>query len=334
MSRAVVLAGPGDLGVRTRPTPSAAAGEVLVRVAWAGICGSDVDLREGSRLPPLSRFPVVPGHEWSGVVVAAGPGVDPELVARPVVAENIRPCPSCAACALGDATSCETGYEETGFTLDGAWADHVVVPAALLHPLPITADLRAAAGIEPAACAAAALSRARLQAGQRVAVVGGGTIGLLAVQLARAEGVEVTVVDPQGSKAELAALCGAVAFLSPAEAEPHAGSFDVVLEAAGARGTAAAAVRLARRGGRVVLCGHPPEDDVLPTADLMAGNLELCTVFGATSAAWRAALAAFSVGTLDPGLLVTHEFALDAATEALDLVAAGGPGTGKVLLRP
>ena len=334
MSRAVVLAGPGDLSLLTREAPEPRSGEVRVRVAWTGICGSDVDLRDGDRHPPLARYPVVPGHEWSGVVEAVGEGVDPRLVERPVVAENIRPCPSCPACLAGDATSCQTGYDETGFTLDGAWADHVVVPAALLHVLPDDADLRSAAGLEPSACAAAAVARAELRPGQRVAVVGGGTIGLLMTQLARAAEADVTVVDPQPAKAALAALCGAVDFLSPLGAREQAATFDVVLEAAGAIGTAASAVRLARRGGRVVLCGHPPDGDVLPTADLMAGNLELRTVFGASSHAWRQALQAFASGTLDPGLLVTHELALEEATAGLDLVAAGGPDVGKVLLRP
>lgn len=334
MSRAVVLAGPGDLSLQTRDTPPLRAGEVLVRVAWAGICGSDVDLRDGGRHAPLARYPVVPGHEWSGVVEAVGEGVDLRLVERSVVGENIRPCSSCPTCLAGDATSCQTGYEETGFTLDGAWADHVVVPAALLHVLRDDADLRSAAGLEPAACAAAAVARAELQPGQRVAVVGGGTIGLLVTQLARAAETDVTVVDPQPAKADLAALCGAVDFLSPLASREQASSFDVVLEAAGAIGTAAAAVRLARRGGRVVLCGHPPDGDVLPTADLMAGNLELRTVFGASSHAWRQALLAFAAGVVDPGLLVTHELSLEDAAAGLDLVAAGGPDVGKVLLHP
>ena len=186
MTRTVVLEAPGSLRVEPRDVPVPGDDDVVVRVEWAGICGSDVDLFTGQRPTGFVRYPVVPGHEWAGDAVAVGAGVDPALVGHGVVAEGIRPCERCGPCRAGNAPQCGTGYDETGFTRDGAWADHLVVPAALVHRLPPGADLRAAAGIEPAACAAAAAERADVIAGQRVVVVGGGTIGLLTAQLLRA----------------------------------------------------------------------------------------------------------------------------------------------------
>lgn len=333
MSRAVVIEAPGRLRIRPGGPSAPGPGEVLVRVAWAGICGSDVDLLAGNRPEGFVRYPVVPGHEWSGTVAEAGPGVDPALVGRGVVAESIRPCGRCEACHRGNAPVCETRYDETGFTRDGAWADHLVVPAAVVHRLPDGADLRSAAGIEPAACAASAVERVRPVPGDRVAVVGGGTIGLLATQLLRAASpAALVVVEPMRSRWELAERCGATAVVAGAAA--GLGSFDVVVEAAGATGTAQSALDLARRGARVALAGIPPRSDVVVTQDVVSKQLQVDAVFGAPRSAWDRALAAFGDGAVDPGVLVTHELGLDDAAHALDLVAGREPGVGKVLLRP
>ena len=334
MNRAVVIEEPGRLRLRASETPAPGPGEVLVRVAWAGMCGSDVDLLTGERPDGFVRYPVVPGHEWSGTVVAAGPGVVPGLVGCGVVAESIRPCDACAPCRDGNAPACETRYDETGFTRDGAWADHVVVPARLVHLLPDGADLRSAAGIEPAACAAAAVERAAPAAGDRVAVVGGGTIGLLATQLVHAVlPSELVVVEPMRSRWSMAERCGATQVVARAPVELES-SFDVVIEAAGAAGTAQRAMDLARRGARVALAGIPAPRDVVVTQRIVSKQLQVSGIFGAPRHAWLRALEAFRDGALDPGMLVTHEVPLDEARQALDLVARRSAGVGKVLLRP
>jgi 2-desacetyl-2-hydroxyethyl bacteriochlorophyllide A dehydrogenase len=333
VTRAVVLEAPRDLRVVTRPDAAPAHGEVVVEVAACGICGSDVDLLEGTRPDGYVRYPLVPGHEWAGVVVDAAPDVDRALLHRLVVAENIRRCGRCAPCAHGDAPRCETRYDETGFTRDGAWAEHLVVPAAYLHVLPADADLRAAAVIEPAACAADAVARAAPEPGARLAVVGGGTIGLLATQLLRArEPAELVIVEPRTERHDMAARAGAsrtVAYADELDA-----TFDVVVEAAGARGTAATAIELARRGGRVVLAGIPAVGDVVATQALVTRAVEVRTVFGASSRAWRDAVTAFASGVLDPAMLVTHELPLTEVGAALALVNGRDPAVGKVLLRP
>ncbi|WP_019815993.1 alcohol dehydrogenase catalytic domain-containing protein, partial [Saccharomonospora saliphila] len=141
MNRAVRLDGPRSATVVAVPVPEPEPGHVVVRVAWAGVCGSDVELYEGRRPEGYVRYPVVPGHEWSGTVEAVGAGVDPGLVGRPVVAEGFRSCQVCPACRRGEPTVCHAAYDETGFTRDGAWADRLTVPARLVHALPDDADL-------------------------------------------------------------------------------------------------------------------------------------------------------------------------------------------------
>ena len=304
----------------------------MVAVKWAGICGSDIDVLNGTRSAEYVRYPVVPGHEWSGIVESIGDGVDPALVHKPVVGENIRSCGKCRSCREGNV--CEGTYSEAGFTIDGAWADRMLVPANQLHVLPDNADLRSAAGIEPGACAATAVNRANIEPHHLVAVVGGGTIGMLCTQLSRARGADVTVIDPRSSRQPIATACGASRLIDPELALSGVRGFDVVIEAAGAIGSVQMAVDLVRRGGRVVVCGAAAPLDVLRSVDIMSKSLVMHGVFGATRHGWNVAVSEFATGNLNPGVLVTHEFPLNEIERALDVSESAGPAVGKVLLRP
>ncbi|MEV7194812.1 alcohol dehydrogenase catalytic domain-containing protein [Streptomyces sp. NPDC093510] len=335
-SRAIVIDRPGSHRLTTGPRPAPGPGEVLVEVAAAGICMSDREVYDGHRDAAYVRYPVIPGHEWSGTVAAVGDGVDPALAGRKTVAEGFRACGVCERCRYGETSLCGGGYAETGFTEPGAFADHVVVPARLLHPLHDDADLRAAALLEPSAVIAAAVRAGRPRPGERIAVVGAGTLGLLAVQLlAAGSPAELAVVDPREARGQLALGFGATHALSPAEAESAYGSFDLVVETAGAPTTAASSCLLARRGGRVVLTGMFTEGAVgIDPVHLSLSQLEVRSVFGASSGAWADAVRAFGLGLLDPAALITHQFPLERFEEAVALVGGGDPKTGKVLLLP
>ncbi|BCJ31662.1 zinc-dependent alcohol dehydrogenase [Actinocatenispora sera] len=332
----VWLDAPGALRMVDSQPPEPMAGEAVVRVGYAGICGSDREMFAGTRPAPYVRYPVVPGHEWSGTVAAVGAGVDADLVGRKVVGEGFRNCQVCAACRRGDANLCAAPYAETGFTEPGAWSDWLRLPARLLHALPADADLRAAAGLEPAACVAAACLAAAVVPGERVAVVGGGMLGLLAVQLLRAAGpAELVVVHPTTQRAALAAACGADDVVTVDAATRLTGRFDAVLETAGAAGAAHQAVTLTRRGGRTVLAGLPSGADTpLVPAELVTAKATIHTVFGAPPRAWTHAVAAFTAGILDPGRLVTHELALTDVADAFGLLAERRDDVLKVLLHP
>jgi 2-desacetyl-2-hydroxyethyl bacteriochlorophyllide A dehydrogenase len=334
MNRAVVFERPRRLRVGVRSLPEVGPGEALIEVHWAGICGSDIEVWHGRRLAERVRYPIVPGHEWSGVVKAIGDGVDPIWLDQPVVGENIRPCGACDACRDGRLATCDGVYLEAGFTIDGAWADHMLVPVPQLHVLPGDADLRSAAGIEPAACAATAVDEARIESHHKVGVVGGGTIGMLCTQLISSRGANVTVVDPRSWRLPIAVLCGASSLVAPEFAQSSIRDLDIVIEAAGVVGSVQMAVDMVRRGGRVVICGIAPLNDVVRSVDIVSKNLSMCGVFGATKMGWDTAVRAFASGSLDPGVLVTHEFSLDDVEGALNVVETGGPTVGKVLLRP
>jgi L-iditol 2-dehydrogenase len=298
MTRSLVVEAPGAHVLIVGDTPAPGSGEVAVRVVAAGICGSDRELLDGTRPEPFVTYPIVPGHEWAGVVAATGPGVDPRLAGRSVVGEGFRNCQVCDRCREGAANLCSAGYDETGFTRPGAFAEFLVLPARLLHLLPEDADLRAAALLEPAAVAAAAVRAARVEPGERVAVIGAGTLGALCLQLLRLRSpAELVASDPRHGRRETALACGATrvetGMLAPA-------AYDVVIETAGAVGTAAIAAGLARRGGRIVLTGIPGSGmgaGITPAA-IVGGQLGLTGVFGAPPAAWKQAVGLFAAGLL------------------------------------
>ncbi|WP_052868397.1 zinc-dependent alcohol dehydrogenase [Streptomyces niger] len=330
--RALVLDGPGAYRLTDAAPADPGPGEVRVRVHASGICGSDRELWEGHRPAGYVRYPVIPGHEWSGTVEAVGAGVPEALLGRKTVGEGFRNCQVCARCHAGETTLCAAGYEETGFTRPGAMADTLVLPARLLHPLADGADLTAAALLEPAACVAAAALKAEVRPGDRVAVVGTGTLGMIAVQfLAAASPAELLVVGRGREREKRALDFGATAFRTADEPLPD--DADVVVEAAGSADAAATALGLLRRGGRLVLTGLPAAGATgLDPTDLVVRQAEVRTVFGAPPAAWAHAVRAFDAGLLDLLPLVTHRLPLDAFAEAVGI--AGRPGAGKVLLHP
>ncbi|MFF9129846.1 zinc-binding dehydrogenase [Streptomyces sp. NPDC014776] len=334
MTSHVVVEAPGEHRIAAHTPRAPQAGEALVRVHSVGICGSDREVYQGNRPEGYVRYPLTPGHEWSGTVEAVGPGVPASLAGRKVVGEGFRNCQVCDRCHAGETTLCTAGYEETGFTQPGAMAPTLTLPARLLHVLPDDADLTAAALLEPAACVAAAALKANARPGERVAVVGTGTLGMFAVQFLRAGSpAELLVVGTRTDREALARQFGATGFRTKDQELP--GDFDVVIETAGSADAARTAAALLRRGGRLVLTGIPaPGADGLDPTDLVVRQLEVHTVFGAPPDAWAHTVRVFAAGLLDPVPLVTHELPLTEFPRAMELVGSGDPKVGKVLLHP
>ncbi len=333
--KALVIERPLSAAVADVARPEPGAGEALVRVAANGICGSDVEILEGRRPAPYVRYPIIPGHEWAGTVEALGAGVTGIERGAPVVAEGFRACGECARCREGLTNLCEAEYAETGFTHSGACAEFLCVPASLVHVLPAGTDLEAAALLEPAACVAGGLLEADLRPGLSVAVVGSGTLGLLAVALLRLTSpARLTLVGTRPARLALGRELGADQTIDVAGDVPLS-QFDLVFEAANRPEGAQLALRLARRGGTVVLEGISGIDEPALTADLISlGNLRVQGIFGASRAAWRWVVELFAQGQLDPARLVTHRLPLERHGEAFALLGDRSAGALKVQLLP
>jgi len=336
--RAVRVERPGQIGMIETERPAVGAGEVLVAVAAVGICGSDVELLEGSRPAPYVRYPVVPGHEWAGTVAEVGPGVANLAPGDRVVAEGFRACGACDRCKEGRTNLCSAEYAETGFTHAGAFAEFVVVPARLVHRLPADADLEAAALLEPAACVAQGLLEVDLRPGLTAAVVGSGTLGLLAVAMLRlASPARLVLVGSRASRLELGRRLGATEVVDVAGGglDELVDRFDLVFEATNRPSGGAAALRLARRGGTVVLEGISGSAAPSLTGDeIPLKHLRVQGVFGASGAAWRWVVSLFATGALDPRPLISHRFRLDQYDRAFETLRDREAGALKVQLAP
>lgn len=246
-------------------------GEVLLQVAYCGICGSDLhEYADGPHsIPqhvahPLSgcRAPLTLGHEFCGQVVALGPGVEPSLLGQRVAVEPEYRCGECQYCRIGQYNLCESmGF--IGLMGDGGFAEQALVPAYMLHRLPDSVSFKQAAVLEPAAVACHALNQSDLIAGDSCVVFGLGPIGLLLVLLARLRGVErIYAVDLDPGRRRLALEFGASAALDGADPQlPERlrqlsdGGCDTAFEAAGSQQTLSHALHCLRKGGAVVLVG-------------------------------------------------------------------------------
>jgi L-iditol 2-dehydrogenase len=333
--RAVVVERPGALTLQRVPRPDPGPGEILVRVGAAGLCGSDVELLEGRRPARYVRYPIIPGHEWAGTVEAVGPGVDSLEEGAVVVAEGFRACGDCARCREGRTNLCCADYAETGFTHAGAFADFLCVPARLVHRLPSGTDLAAAAVLEPAACVAQGLLEVDLRPGMNVAVVGSGTLGLLAVSLlSRVSPEHLALVGTRAPRLALGKALGATETWNVRLDEHPKPGFDLVFEAAGTVEGARTAIGLARRGGTVVLEGISGEPDGVGADDVVLGHLRVQGVFGASRTAWRWVTELFAAGLLDTRPLVSHSFPLEEHAAAFDTIADRRGDALKVQLTP
>jgi threonine dehydrogenase-like Zn-dependent dehydrogenase len=332
--RALVVDRPGAAAVRRVPRPEPEPGEVLVRVGAAGICGSDLEVLEGRRPSAYVRYPLIPGHEWAGTVEAVGPGVEVEE-GTVVVAEGFRACGDCARCREGRTNLCTAEYAETGFTHPGAFADYLCVPARLVHRLPAGTDLAAAAVLEPAACVAQGLLEAELRPGLSAAVVGSGTLGLLAVALlSLVSPARLALVGSRGPRLELGTALGATDTWNVREGRLPEPGFDLVFEAAGTVDGARTATELARRGGTVVLEGISGRPGGVSADDIVLGHLRVQGIFGASRNAWRWVTELFATGLLDTRPLVSHTFPLEDHDKAFATLADREGDALKVQLTP
>ncbi len=327
--RALTVRRPGVVELERRPDPAPGSGELLIAPVVVGMCGTDLDIIDGTIDPAFVRYPIVLGHEWAGQVVVGDRSIP---AGTRVVVEGLVPCGHCAECLAGATNRCQN-YDEFGFNRDGAAADLVVAPAPLVHTLEPHVSWESGALVEPAAVVYRALDRARPAAGARVLVVGDGTVALLTARLARLwEPSEVTMLGARPAQAALAEWAGVDRFTCDS-AEAGTG-YGLVVEAAGAAAATAAALAAPARGGSVVILGFPGQGVTVPLAvdDLVNGDVTVSGSFSYTSGAWASVARELNAGRLDLGGLVTQRFALDDHAAAIDALRNPSGERGKVLV--
>lgn len=323
MRAAIYPGGGGAVTIETLPDPEPGAGQVLVRVERSGICGSDISMTKGSG---WDYAPGQFGHEYAGEIVALGKGVERLRIGARVAVIPALGCGHCPACQHGDnPIVCGAPYPALG-----GFSELAVMPEGVAVPLPATLSLADGALIEPLAVGLYGMRRAGIQPGERVLVLGGGTVALYAIYWARRLGAgSIVAVSRSGRRRALCLQMGADAFVSfgeneVAEAiEALGGLPDVVVEAVGVEGMLSKAVMHARQHGRVLSLGFCTQPDPVLPALASFKCVTVQFLVGYTPDEFRYIADQMDKGHVDPATILTRTVPLAALPAAMD--ALRGP---------
>lgn len=341
--KALLLSKYRNLEIAEVATPDVKPGEVLIRVAACGICGSDVhgyDGSSGRRIPPI-----VMGHEAAGKIAAVGDGVTGLSVGDPVTFDSTVYCGVCKHCRRGEVNLCDQrqvlGVSCGDYRRPGAFAEYVAVPARIIYPLPESVSFAEAAMLEAVAVAIHAVSLVDIPTGSTALVLGAGTIGLLVLQALRVAGCSrVMVADIDSSRLKLAATLGATDVF-PAEGDPvvrvleltGGNGVDVVVEAVGRNETVNTAISSVRKGGSVILVGNIAPEVTLPLQKVVTRQIRLqgsC----ASAGEYPRAIELMAKGAIQVKPLITAVAPLDEGPQWFERLYAHEPNLMKVVLTP
>ena len=343
--KAAVLHGKDELRIEDRPTPRPKAGEVLVRVKATGICGSDLPRVFGDA---AHHYPIVLGHEFAGIVEDVGPEVTKVKPGDRVAGVPLKPCFRCADCRSGLYAQCRH-YSFIGSREDASWAEYVVIPEQNALPVDDGISYEEAALVEPASVALHALQLIGFQGGEQVAILGGGNIGLLALQWVKILGArDVTVFDLDEKRLETARLLGADHTINASceDADDRwkeitgGRGYGIVLETAGAVETMRQSFDVAANRARVCFIGTPVQPlsfepklfELINRKEFMLRGSWMSYSAPFPGREWEMTLHVLRQGRLNVRDIVFRKFPLERIREAFDLYRVPNMVKGKVIL--
>jgi L-iditol 2-dehydrogenase len=339
---AAVLHAAKDLRFEQVEVPRPAEDEVLVRIATNGLCGSDIHFFEEGKLGPFRvTEPYIPGHEAVGEVVERGSALRAPEIGQRVTIEPGVPCRRCEHCKQGRYNLCENVVFMSAPPVNGTFAEYVTVAADFAHPVPEELDHEQAALIEPVSVGVQAANRARLTAGQSVAVLGVGPIGLITYLVARAYGAtECYAVDVQHHRLALASELGVTGAIDAGEGDvageiaewTRGRGVDVVFDTSGSSAACAVAPHLAKRGGVVTIVGWPEQASfAYPVETVIEKELDIRGVNRYCNT-YPTAISLLSSGKLDMRPLISHRFPFSQVVEAFHFASTHRSETVKVMI--
>ncbi len=319
---AVVVERPGKVGIDRVDDPTPGPREVLVRVEACGICGTDLHILDGEL--PSTRYPIIPGHEFCGEVVAAGAQVEHPRMGDFVAVDPNLPDGECRWCRAGRENLCEN-YEAIGVTRPGACAELVAAPAANAFVLP--PDLPRSWGtlVEPLSCAVHGFDRLGARLADRYLIYGAGTMGLLMAQLAQQAGAAgVDVVDVNAGRLAVAERLGADRTATSADELDRPQGWEVVVDATGVVRAIEDGLRRVARGGTFLMFGVAPAEATAAFSPFRIYNEEI-TVVGSMAVlhSFERAGDLLVRGAVDAATMITHSMALDSYEAAVATFRAG-----------
>ncbi|MGI8989858.1 MAG: zinc-dependent alcohol dehydrogenase [Bryobacteraceae bacterium] len=340
--RAIVKTAPGEghLELSDWPEPSPAPDEVKMKIAAAGICGTDIHILHGTW---TCRPPVVLGHEWCGTIVEVGSRVKHFKPGDRLVSSNpARTCGVCYHCVSGNPFMCPERVS-AGYMIDGAFADYICIDARRCHRLPDHVSFRAAVIGEPLAVAVhAVIERTTVHSGDLVFVSGPGCIGLLTARIAKLEGAQVVVsgLEKDLPRLDCAKSLGADVIVDASNEDPldivkelsDGRGADLVYECSGSAASLATCLEVVRKEGTLVPLGVYPGPIQTDFNKIMMKELRVIGSYGYIWTSWRRTVQLLSEDKVNAAVLVSHEFPLEEYEQAFRLTQNGS--AIKVILSP
>lgn len=258
--KSVIIKKPGEVVFADSPIPKIPEGFALVKVKAAAVCATDLEVIDGNI---AANYPLIPGHEWSGIVENVANEEDKHWIGKRVVGSNDVVCLKCEACRRGQWRYCKS-FEEIGFKRNGAYAEYIAVPAYGLCELADNVSFNQAALCEPLGVALGTLKKSGAKMGDTCLIIGAGSIGLCTLAAAKAMGLsKITVAAKSRGRLLQAEQMGAYRTVATGEVdlietmkEIHKDGTDVVIDATGIEECINASLKIAKKGGTVVLAGY------------------------------------------------------------------------------
>ncbi|SEK71033.1 Zn-dependent oxidoreductase [Halomonas daqiaonensis] len=336
--QAFQVSAPLDYTITEVEVPQAAPGEVLVRVSYAGICGSDMHIIHGDNA--FVRFPRITGHEFAGTIEALGEGVEGLSIGDRVCIDPVVNCGECYPCRIGRPNVC-TALQVIGVHRNGGFEERVNVPARNAHHLPENVGLDAAALVEPYTIAANVLDRMQPIPGDRLLIFGAGVIGLTILQMARALGIEdITVTDVIDERLSTARELGATRTFNGSEEDVEAAiqtltageGIPLIADAACVPALLPQMLRIASAAGRIGLIGFNVNPSDLVQLEVIKKEL---TLVGSrlNNRKFPEVIDLMASGRLDPLALVSHRLPLAEMPGAIDMLDHHPERARKVLIQ-
>lgn len=317
--KAIILHGKENISLGEFPTPVLHAGEVKVAVEYCGICGSDYHKYAGKANTHPIKYPVPLGHEISGIVAEVGEGVTQVKVGDRVTVDPNWSCGKCYFCQNGQPSFCENARGVVK-----GMAEFVVSPVENVYPLPEKLDMQIAALAEPLSCCIHGTDLLGVKHGESVALVGFGAIGAMMLELIKNSGAgEITVIETNEEKRDLAFEMGATRFISPLDEEAvnalaATGRVNKVIECVGNKYAEATALKVAGKGATVVFFGVADAAETMPFSayDAFAKELTVKTSF-VNPYTTKRAIDMLASGALDTSKLISKVLTMEEALEEL-----------------
>ncbi len=339
MKKAVCLERPNHIKYKDVKSRKLNKNEVRIEIRKIGICGSDIGIIRG--LNPFVKYPIIPGHEFSGVIAELGDAVEKLQAGNKVTVMPLRSCGKCDYCKKGEVNHCHN-LKILGVHINGAYATEIIVDEKLVRLLPHDMSFETAALTEPVAVAVHCVSRANIKKGDKIAILGSGTIGILITQVSLIQGASfVLMTDIINERLQIAKNLGADVVINSSQenieklVKEEIGEFDVVFEGVGTKRTLCQATEITKSGGTIILVAVPHSvEEVFNIKNIFGKELVLKASRVYNNEDFNRALSLLTSNEIKLERIISREYPLKEIQKALNFLEKYPGQTIKILMDP